>query len=116
MRMHNNMLPKNRRLGKKEFSTVYETGKNVSGEIGYFKITQQSGISQFACVAAKKETRRSVDRTRIRRRGYAAIRECLEMIPEGYGIIWFLPPLALDTSFQNLVSSVEEAVTTLQKV
>jgi ribonuclease P protein component len=110
------MLDKNHRLDKKTFNQVYQSGTNIQSEVGYFKVLRLPGQSRFACVASKKDSHHSTTRTRIRRRGYAAIREHLQNIPTGFSVIWFLPPAAENIDFKTLSNAAGEMIFSLNKV
>lgn len=114
------MLSKLTRLDKKTFDSVYGFGTNVSGSLGYFKIlpwTNTEEVTRIACVASRKENKKAVDRNMIRRRGYAAIEENKDKLPEkGYGIIWFLPQEAATVDFSKLVNAAENMIISLDKV
>lgn len=109
------MLPKNKRLDANSFNLVYKNGKNVTGSVGYLKVLPDFGRTCVACTAGKRQTKNSVDRTRIRRRGYAAVEDLFEVLPEGMAIIWFLPPEAKDieltvlkTAFKKMIESLSD--------
>jgi ribonuclease P protein component len=114
------MFPRSQRLDKKKFNTVYNFGTNFPASVGYFKILQWKDSDQptkIACVVARKQSKKAIDRNRVRRRGYAAFRRCLETLPElGYGVIWFLPPEALTIDFTVLKKSVEKMILSLDTV
>lgn len=110
------MLPKKKRLNKKAFDFVYKNGKNVTGPVGYLKVLPNYGQQQVACVAVKKQIKNSTDRTRIRRRGYAAIEEHLDLIPEGMAVIWFLSPKAKDMEFSALSIAFKSMIESLNDV
>lgn len=110
------MLSKNRRLDTNEFNSVYKNGKNVNLSVGYIKIVEFDGETKISCTASKKKVKNSVHRTKIRRRGYAAVKKVLDNLPSGYHVIWFLPAEALDVEFLELEKSVEEMICSLNSV
>jgi len=97
-----NMLPKKNRLSRKQFDHVYTDGVSVSGGIGYIKILRTEKPAQISCVVSSNEADTSVERTRVRRRGYAAVEKIINKIPSKYSIIWFLPARAELVSIDNL--------------
>ena len=103
------MLKKDRRLTRKAFNNTYDTGKNISADIGYFKVAPHDGPSQFACVSAKSDVKTSVNRTRIRRRGYAALADNFP-VPDGWRVIWFLPAAARDCDFSKLRKTARDLI------
>lgn len=114
------MLPKTKRLNKEKFDTVYNFGTNTQSSVGYFKILPWKELKEptkVSCVAGRKENKRAVDRSRIRRRGYAVVEQCWEQIPsQGYGIIWFLPKEALALDPPILKAAVETMINSLNNV
>lgn len=110
------MLPKNNRLDENTFNFVYENGKNVTGAVGYLKVLANHDRTQVSCTTGRKQTKNSTDRTRIRRRGYAAVEESFDMIPDGTAIIWFLPPTALDLDFSTLSAAFRNMIESLSDV
>lgn len=110
------MLEKEKRLNRKRFDLVYETGRSVQTNLGYAKFAS-ADTRRVACVVSKDECKKSVDRTRIRRRGYAVVEDYFEQIPEGISIIWFLPQTAktvdikeLSKSFQTIIKKINQLI------
>jgi ribonuclease P protein component len=106
------MLPKTKRLNREGFDKVYESGSSVQTDVGYAKYAS-TGRRQVACVVSKSNVKKSVDRTRIRRRAYAVVQEYFSQIPDGISIIWFLPKKAqaiekqyLEDSFKNILQAI----------
>jgi|AntRauTorcE11897_2_1112592.scaffolds.fasta_scaffold01440_2 ribonuclease P protein component len=110
------MLPKKQRLCTDEFDLVYKKGKNVNSSLGYFKIRKNNDTKKISCTTSRKVTRKSVDRNRIRRRGYEAVQMFIDDIPEDMHIIWFLPPEALTTPPPSLQMAVKEMINNLDGV
>lgn len=110
------MLPKNKRLETNSFDFVYKNGKNVNGTVGYLKVLPDFGRTCVACTTGKKQTKNSSDRTRIRRRGYAAASESFHLIPNGTAVIWFLPPNAKDVEFSVLTTAFKKMIESLSDV
>jgi len=105
------MLPKQNRLSRDEFDRVYNNGESVSGDIGHIKFLQTEKPAKVSCVVSTDAVNKSVTRTQIRRRAYAAIKQTIDDIPKKYSIIWFLPAEAkkrplneLRTSFVNMLT------------
>lgn len=109
------MLAKEQRLNRKQFDLVYETGQSVQANLGYAKFAL-TDTSRVACVVSKDECKKSVDRTRIRRRGYAVVGDYFEQIPEGVSIIWFLPQDAKTVDKKELSESFQTIITKIKKV
>lgn len=106
------MLPKTKRLNREEFDNVYESGSSVQTDVGYAKYASTKR-RQVACVVSKSDVKKSVDRTRIRRRAYAVVQEYFAQIPNGISIIWFLPKKAqtiknqyLEDAFKQILQAI----------
>ncbi len=110
------MLPKKNRLTKKEFDMVYKNGKNIRGQVGYFKVLPWNKEIKIACAVSKKAVRKSAHRTRIRRRGYVAFEKKQASLPENTGVIWFLPQEAEEVDFSILLDSVSQLIQSLPTV
>lgn len=104
------MLARKHRLDKKAFESVFSNGMKVSGSVGYIRYYSLSGPTRVSCVATKGDVSKSVDRTRIRRRGYEAVEESWGQLPEGVGVIWFLPKKAKDIPFAELSASFKDII------
>lgn len=96
------MLSKESRLNSNEFETIYETGRSTSGRLGYIKFGRIDNGPKVACTVPNQTDLTSVDRTRIRRRGYAVVADHFEKIPGNCGVIWFLEPEGLNISYPQL--------------
>jgi len=99
------MLPKKNRLSKKEFNQTYTHGENISGDTGYMKITKTHAPTKVSCVVSSNEADTSTERTRVRRRGYAAVEDSIDDIPDEYNVIWFLPASAESGSLADLCAA-----------
>ena len=99
------MLPKKNRLSQKEFDYVYNQGESVSGDTGYIKFLKTDAPTKVSCAVSTDAVKTSVARTRIRRRGYAAVEKVVESIPPAYSIIWFLPANTDAKPFDDLRAS-----------
>ena len=99
------MLPKKNRLSQKEFDFVYNQGESVSGDTGYIKFLKTDAPTKVSCAVSTDAVKTSVDRTRIRRRGYAVVEKVVDHISPAYSIIWFLPANTDAKSFDDLRDS-----------
>jgi|AntRauTorckE6833_2_1112554.scaffolds.fasta_scaffold15810_2 ribonuclease P protein component len=114
------MLSKSQRLSKENFDKVFNFGTNLHSGVGYFKIfhwKDADEATKIACVAARKNSKKAVDRNRIRRCGYGAIEKFLDKIPQkGLGIIWFLPQESLTMGPEKLRKAAEDMIISLDQV
>ena len=102
------MLPKKNRLSQKEFDYVYNQGDSISGDIGHIKFLKTDTPTKVSCAVSTDAVKTSVARTRIRRRGYAAVEKVVDDIPPAYSIIWFLPANTDAKPFGDLRASFDD--------
>ena len=69
------MLPRSQRLTTPLFREVFTSGRLVHSPFFTLKVKKAGTISRFAVSVSKKIAPNAVDRNRIRRRTYAAIRD-----------------------------------------
>jgi len=107
------MLKKDQRLTAHQFDLVYEYGTDLAVPIGRLRVLYGKTGKKLSCTVSSSEVKTSVARTRIRRRGYEAVRAHLAEFPDSTWAIWFLPPKTKTVDFANLSAAFEEAVTKL---
>lgn len=80
------MLPKNRRIQKKLFSSVVLLGKRYNSEhfLAYINEIEKNKPSIFSFSVSKKVCKSAVDRNRLRRQGYSVISKHLNEILSGH--------------------------------
>lgn len=82
------MLPKNRRISKKDFSHILSRGKRLNSEHFLLYIAPipdgPSPKSRISFSVSKKVSKTAVERNRQRRRAYSAIGKYIEKIKDGY--------------------------------
>ena len=72
------MLPKNRRIQRKDFSFILKNGKRYNSPhllvyVVKLNYSDTSTKSRFSFSVSKKVSKKAVDRNRLRRRGYSII-------------------------------------------
>lgn len=83
------MLPKNRRIERKEFPTIITSGKRLNSDsfllyISPLKETNSKSPSKIAFSASKKVEKLAVKRNKLRRWGYSIIRKHLKHVKDGF--------------------------------
>lgn len=105
------MLKKAERLKKAEFDRFFAVGKRFhsdSLQLIYVPSTEQG--FQAAAVAGKKVSKSAVDRNRVRRRIYAALRALHEAQPLSGVYMVIAKPTARTASYQELSTTLAELV------
>jgi ribonuclease P protein component len=80
------MLPKKRRIPRKEFPFILKNGRRFSSYhiLLYIAKNPVPEQSRFSFSISKKIFKRAVDRNKYRRRGYSIISKHLNQINSGY--------------------------------
>lgn len=80
------MLPKNRRIQKKLFSSTVLQGKRYNSPhfLAYITEIEKSKQSLFSFSVSKKVCKGAVDRNRLRRQGYSIVSKYLKEVLPGY--------------------------------
>lgn len=105
------MLPKTRRIERKNFSHILNTGKRSNSKsftLYLSKIEPGSTVdhSKVAFSASKKVVKTAVGRNKCRRRGYSAIGKILNRIKPGY-YLFFVYKKGFETNFHLLEAEIE---------
>jgi len=103
------MLPKNRRIARKDFLYVLQNGKRWNSPILLLNIAKMSkdGInSQFAFSVSKKVAKLAVDRNKLRRRGYSIIEKKIDGIKTGYFFLFSYKKGAEKLKYQKIEEEV----------
>ena len=83
------MLPKNRRISRSDFKNLTRGQAYHGPHLSLFVYKKENPLasaspSQFSFSASKKISIKAVDRNKLRRRGYATIRDVIKHIEPGY--------------------------------
>ena len=108
------MLKKDQRLTADEFDTVYQKGERIDNRFGHLRVLQPKTGKKLACTVSSSAVKKSVKRTRIRRRGYAAAEKHFAKFPKNTWGIWLLTPEVLTVEFSRLSDSFQVTVNELQ--
>lgn len=107
------MLPKKERVTTKEFPEVLK-GRVIHSPFVYMRVVaseNKNEDSKIAFVVPKKTASHAVDRNKLRRRGYAAVRG--QKIRPGLIIAFFLKKGSLEQSFQSLKKEIQDLISHL---
>jgi len=105
------MLPRNYRLlAEKDFSKLFRSGRNFSGEYLGMKASR-NGLEQtrIGFAIGTKVAKRAVVRNLLKRRLREILRKTLPHLPTGFDLIIMAKPRSPELSFSEL----EQAVTAL---
>lgn len=101
------MLPSSKRLTTPLFKEVMDKGKLVHSSFFSLKIMKATGESRFSVAVSKKIAKSAVERNKIRRRSYSAIRMVLPRLPEGiHGVFMAKAPI-LKSTLPDISKEVE---------
>ena len=80
------MLPKKRRIPKKEFPFILKNGKRLNSPhlLIYLAKNKDDAPSRFSFSISKKICKNAVDRNKYRRQGYSIISKNLNQTKTGY--------------------------------
>lgn len=92
------MLPSSKRLTIPLFKQVMDKGKLFHSMLWSAKIAKTAGESRFSVAVSKKVAKSAVDRNKIRRRTYSALRSLYPRISPGFhGVVMVKAPIAKST-------------------
>ena len=78
------MLPKKRRVSKKELDLVFKQGKFISSPLLTFKfISNRNEPAKISFIAPKSVAKTAVARNFLRRRGYSVLEKYISKFPTG---------------------------------
>lgn len=103
------MLPKNRRIQKKQFSSVVLLGKRYNSEhfLAYINRIDKDKPSLFSFSVSKKVCKSAVGRNRLRRQGYSIVSKNLEKISSGYTCFFSFKKVSKLPSFNEIEGEIE---------
>ncbi len=111
------MLPKNRRILRKEFTDITKNGKrhhSPSFILFLLPIRSKTGLnSKFSFSVSKKIHKKAVDRNKCRRIGYSVILRHLKQIKSGYYFFFSFKKTPKLISFATLEKEILELLSTL---
>jgi ribonuclease P protein component len=103
------MLPKNQRIDRRLFSSIFRKGKRAHSF--YFTLVFTPSFddkSHISFVASKKAIGNAVARNTLRRRGYNAIRHLLPLFKYPSVCILYFKPTARSASFSELENDIKD--------
>ncbi len=98
------MLPKQKRLTRKDFTNLSRLQTCITP---YFdvKLSKQDGF-KVACIVIKKRFKKAVERNRVKRKVYSAIREGL-INKKGY-FIFYPKKEIINASYQDILNQIKK--------
>ena len=102
------MLPKRRRIARKEFPNILKFGKRYNSEHLLLTIikTEQTSPSKFSFSVSKKVLKNAVDRNKYRRRGYSIIRQLLKGVHQSFLCFFSFKRGSGDVKFRTLEKEI----------
>ena len=107
---------KNRITKKKDFDSIFKTGKGFKQGLLYLK-TKKNNLdsSRFGFIVSKKFSKKAVERNKIKRRLREIIRKELPKIKKPIDVIIIINP-GLENDFQKLEQAVNKLFKTADLV
>lgn len=111
------MLPKERRIKRKEFSFILNQGKRFhSQNLTLFlvpnNINSTANKTKVAFSVSKKIYSKAVDRNKCRRRGYSAIKNNIGKLREGFYLLFSFKKTGVNLNFDIIEREVVELLST----
>ncbi|MFA5987616.1 MAG: ribonuclease P protein component [Candidatus Paceibacterota bacterium] len=107
-----------RRVGRRLFSVVLDKGisansnlfsvRYLNSSVFHGELPQYQGLSSFSFVVSKKVSKKAVVRNKLKRRGRYAINKLIGRIKEGFVLLFFFRPQAVDVPYSVLDSNINE--------
>ncbi|MEM6713951.1 MAG: ribonuclease P protein component [Cyanobacteria bacterium P01_D01_bin.6] len=114
-------LPKRYRLtSTKEFSRVYQTGKQVSTKHLVVKLTDapegslNQTCSRFGITVSQKVSKRSVMRNRLKRQVRAALQKLMPRLKSGFWMVIILRSAAVECDYWQFLQELEQLLLELE--
>lgn len=98
------VLPREKRIGKKMFKEVFQKSRQFSSQYFFARVSkiQEADRNAFACVISSKISKKAVVRNLLKRRITHVIRENINKIQLGLGIIIFPKKGAEELEFEAI--------------
>jgi ribonuclease P protein component len=103
------MLPKNKRIPRKEFSYILKNGKRLNSPhflLYIAKSHKDTDLSRFSFSISKKILKNAVDRNKHRRRGYAAVKNMIDSVKSSYFFFFSYKKGAYPLKFSIIESEI----------
>ena len=102
------MLPKKRRIKKREFSELLARGAYGASPLFSVRIgrSEPNTPTTFAIVVSKKVSAMAVDRNKLRRRCYHVLRDLAPKIKDSHKIVFFVKKGVEKLSFAELSENI----------
>jgi ribonuclease P protein component len=101
------MLPSSKRLTVPLFKEVMDKGKLFHSPYFSVKFLKMPGISRFSVAISKKVAKNAVDRNKLRRRIYSALRSLDAQIPTGFHGVFMAKAPVIKSTLPTLIKEAE---------
>ena len=101
------MIPKKYRISKGFFEEIGKKGRSLSSaflSVKYLKNNQKTSL--FATVVSKKVSKVSPKRNLVKRRVNSVINKHKSFIKQGFFVVFYIKPGALDRSFDQIKQEI----------
>ncbi|PIR37265.1 MAG: ribonuclease P protein component [Candidatus Zambryskibacteria bacterium CG10_big_fil_rev_8_21_14_0_10_42_12] len=108
------MLPKTKRLSRKEFGSVYNLGKRLNTSLFSVIFHPAAEAAKFGIVVSKKVTKKAVARHKVRRWVYEAIRSYLKQHESfKHDVIFITHPSIMKETYRTVETQVHHVLQNL---
>ncbi len=102
------MLQSSRRLTTALFTEVMLKGRVFHSTLFTLRATKSDGISRFSVAIPKKVAKTAVERNKLRRRAYSALRTVYPQVLPGFHGVLIAKSQLLDAKFAEIAPSLQE--------
>lgn len=104
------MLPKNRRIPRKEFQLILNKGKRYNSPIFllYKAENNTNNQTKIAFSVSKKVSKTAVSRNKYRRQGYSVVRKYINQIKPGYFLFFNFKKPEKKIEYKTIGSEIEK--------
>ncbi len=111
------MLPKERRIKRKEFSFILNQGKrfhsqNLTLFLAKNSTNSPENITKIAFSVSKKVYPKAVDRNKCRRRGYSVIKNNTGRLKDGFYLLFSFKKTGSGLKYENIEKEILELLST----
>ena len=100
------MLSSSTRLTTRLFKETIEKGRIFHSPFFIVRVVKSQGLSRFSVSAPKKVAKTAVERNKIRRRVYSALRHVYPKVQSGFHGIFIAKSAVVKSSFTELSSDI----------
>lgn len=106
------MLPRKHKVGKRHFPSPATPGRVFASPLFSCKTVpcDPGSVARYAVIVSKKVAKSAVERNRVRRRMFTAIRTQGGFARKGYTTLFFMRNAAIRATYQDLKQAVGNAL------